>query len=229
MTPEHVRHIAESENVAATEGGDCMKRSSKFIALAAGIAAAISAAPAFAQYEEDAAGAAVGMGILACYGIVILLALAFFVWWIIMVIDVFKRQEYEFPGSTGSSKTLWIVVLLVGWALGFHWLVAPIYYFMIYKKGPKPGTGIMPAASGGYPAPAAPSAPPASYPPPPSAPAARHRGTSTTRASRASGSRARCTRSARRARSSPGVSVSEHQARSPLAKCQRAPSLPSMS
>lgn len=149
-----------------------MKRSSKFIALAAGIAAALSAAPAFAQYEEDAAGAAVGMGILACYGIVILLALAFFVWWIIMVIDVFKRQEYEFPGSTGSSKTLWIVVLLVGWALGFHWLVAPLYYFMIYKKGPKPGTGVMPAASGGYPAPTAPPTAPAAYPPPPSAPVA---------------------------------------------------------
>jgi len=148
-----------------------MKRSSKLVALVAGAAAALSAAPAFAQYEEDAAGAAFGMGILACYGIVILIALAFFVWWIIMVIDVFKRQEYEFPGSTGSSKTLWIVVLLVGWALGFHWLVTPIYYFMVYKKGPKPGTGMAPVAPAGYPAPVAPTAP-AAYPPPPSAPVA---------------------------------------------------------
>lgn len=146
-----------------------MKRSSRFIALTAWTAAALSATPALAQSSsEDAAGAALGIGILACYGVLFLVLMAFFVWWIILVIDLFKREEYEFPGSTGSSKTMWIVIMLVGWAVGFLWVVTPVYYFMVYKKGPKPGTGIKPSATSGY-APAAPSA----YPPPPSTPMAR--------------------------------------------------------
>ncbi|MBU4555299.1 MAG: hypothetical protein KJ747_00305 [Actinobacteria bacterium] len=149
-----------------------MKRSSRFIALAAWAASALSTTPALAQSSsEDAAGAALGIGILACYGVLFLVLMAFFIWWIILVIDLFKREEYEFPGSTGSSKTLWIVIMLVGWAVGFLWVVTPVYYFMVYKKGPKPGTGMKPSAPSGYapsPAPAAPSA----YPPPPSAPMA---------------------------------------------------------
>ncbi|MDO9108307.1 MAG: hypothetical protein Q7U89_04860, partial [Coriobacteriia bacterium] len=90
-----------------------MKRSSRFIALAAWTAAALSTTPALAQSSpEDAAGAALGIGILACYGVLFLVLMAFFIWWIILVIDLFKREEYEFPGSTGSSKTLWIVIML---------------------------------------------------------------------------------------------------------------------
>ena len=36
--------------------------------------------------------------------------LAFFVLWIWMLIDVFQRQEWEFPGTNGSSKTTWIII-----------------------------------------------------------------------------------------------------------------------
>jgi len=103
---------------------------------------------------------------LACYGVLLLVAIAFFIWWIILLVDLFKRQEWEFPNSTGSSKTLWMVVMLVGWAVGFSWLAAILYYFMVYKKGPKPGTMQAPSVQ----APAA-YAPPAAPPPPP-APAA---------------------------------------------------------
>ncbi|MDP2182492.1 MAG: hypothetical protein Q8K99_07970 [Actinomycetota bacterium] len=153
-----------------------MKRSfSTFSSIAVGAITLFAAAPAFAQtYGDDAAGAAVGFGILACWGIVILVMLAFFIWWVILVIDAFKRQEYEFPNSTGSSKTMWLVILLVGWFLGFHWVVAPVYYFMIVKKGPKPGTGAPAAAATppmAAPPMAAPPAPPAPSVQPPAPPA----------------------------------------------------------
>jgi hypothetical protein len=153
-----------------------MKRSTKLLALMTGTSSLFAASPAFAQYSDDAAGAALGFGLLACYGIVLLVLLAIFVWWIFMVIDAFKRQEYEFPNSTGNSKTIWLVVLLVGWAVGFLWAVTPVYYFMVYKKAPKPGTVAPPAATAPAPtyqppAPAAPQAPPAAPPAPPAPPA----------------------------------------------------------
>jgi len=151
-----------------------MKRSSKIVALAAGIAAALAASPALAQTYggEDAAAATFGIAYLACMGIFGLVYLATFIWWIVLLVDLFKRQEYEFPGSTGNSKTLWLVIMLVGGLLFSAFLIVDlVYYFMIYKKGPKPGTGMAPTAAGVYPTPAPPPTQ-AAYPPPPSAPVA---------------------------------------------------------
>ncbi len=141
-----------------------MKRSIRYsLVTALAVAAGTAAGPAFAQPAEDAAGAAIGIGIIACWGCAAVVALAAFVWWVFMVIDVIKRQEWEFPGSTGSSKTMWLLILLLGGLIfGLFAVVAAVYYFVIYRKGPKAGT--TGAQGGGFapapPAPPAPMAPP---------------------------------------------------------------------
>jgi asparagine N-glycosylation enzyme membrane subunit Stt3 len=49
--------------------------------------------------------------------------------WIIMLIDLIKRDDKEFPSSSKDQKMLWLlIVLLTGWIGGV------IYYFMVYKK-----------------------------------------------------------------------------------------------
>lgn len=122
-------------------------------ALLGSLSGALAATPALAQTDtSDAAGAGITIFLLVCYGIVLIIALALFIFWIIMLVDCIKRQENEFPNSTGSSKTLWLAVLLVGWLIGFYWLAAIIYYFMVKRKAAS-----MP--------PAAPPPPPASMPP----------------------------------------------------------------
>lgn len=104
-------------------------------ALSGGLLGVLTAAPALAQTaSDDAAGAAIGMGILVCSGLIGLIFFALFIFWVVMLIDCIKRDEADFPGSTGSSKTLWLAILIVGWLIGFYWLAAVIYYFMIKKK-----------------------------------------------------------------------------------------------
>lgn len=130
------------------------------------------------DYSSGAGDAAGGVFVLVCMGIFWLIALAFVILNIWMLVDSIKRQEYEFPGSTGSSKTLWIVLLAVGLFLGLGGLVAIFYYFMVYRKA-KRGTMAAPAATyttsqppygAPTPAPYTPPAPPA-YTPPPAPPA----------------------------------------------------------
>ncbi len=90
---------------------------------------------------SDAAASALcgGFGLLylACYGIIIIAAIGLFVFWLIMLIDCIQRQEVDFPNSTGNSKTIWLVALLVAWIFGLNWLVAILYYFMVKRKAPR--------------------------------------------------------------------------------------------
>lgn len=132
-----------------------------------------------------AAGGA-GIAWLLCVGIFGLIGLLLLILGVWMLVDVIQRQEYEFPNSTGSSKTLWLILLIAGLVTGFYWIIAPIYYFKIFKAV-KRGTiappqqpygqqyppaypqGYAPQAPQGYqPAPAQP-APPAYAPPAPPA------------------------------------------------------------
>ena len=114
----------------------------------------------------NAAAGGLGIAYLACLGIFGLLALLLFVLNVWMLIDCAGRQEYEFPGSTGSSKTLWLVLLIAGLVVGFGWIAAIVYYFKVFKVI-KRGT-IAPSAPQQY----APPAPPAYQPPPVYAPPA---------------------------------------------------------
>jgi len=126
--------------------------------------------------SSNAGGAAVGFAFFACYGFFILLALAMFAFNIWMLIDSLQRQEYEYPNSTGSSKTLWIIILAVGLVIGYGGIAALIYFFMVYKKL-KRGTVPAPQMAPQYAQPAAPAyvppappAPPVYEPPAPPAP-----------------------------------------------------------
>jgi hypothetical protein len=95
---------------------------------------------AYAQSAATAAaaaktGLALGAGFLAFIWIYSLICLAFFVWWIILIIDLSKR---DFP-----EKTTWMIILIVGLVIGLVWLVDLLYYFMVVKK---PSNGNKPAA-----------------------------------------------------------------------------------
>ena len=140
-----------------------MKRTLRFLMVpAATLSLVFTATPALAQ--ETFGDEGVGAVICGCYGILILFGLATFAFWIWMLIDVIQRQEYEFPNSTGNSKTIWLVIMLASWVLSAYWLAAVIYYFMVFKKI-KRGTTPPPAAGGGY---GPPPAGPGMTPPPPS-------------------------------------------------------------
>jgi len=124
-----------------------MKQSLKRVApIAVGLATLAPAAQAFAQYEGDE-GAALGAvcGFYACLGIFGLASIAFWVW---MLIDLIQRQEYEFPNSQGNSKTIWLVVMGVGFFVA-PLIAAVVYYFMVYKKV-KRGSLTAPAQGAAY-------------------------------------------------------------------------------
>jgi len=155
-----------------------MKRSfSLSTSLTVGAITLLTAVPALAQdytYDyssEDPAAALAGMGIWAfCCMIPMLLLAVFNIW---MLVDAIMRQEYEYPGSTGNSKIIWILLLV------FVGLLAAIfYYFMVFRKLKRGKGGPAPmAAPGGYQPPAAPPmapppAPPMAPPAPPMAPPA---------------------------------------------------------
>ena len=131
----------------------------------------------------NAVGAGFGFAVIACYGIVLLVALALFAFTVWMIIDALARQDWEFPVGSGT-KNLWVILMVVGIFFGFGWIVALIYYFMVFKKikrgtmappaGYAPGTPPMyappaPPAAPMY-APPAPPVPPMPAPEPPAAP-----------------------------------------------------------
>lgn len=98
--------------------------------------------PALAQTNSDDA-LATGMGLvtLICVGVVLLVSLAFFVFWIVMLVDCFQRDNSEFPNATENTKTVWVVILLVSWLFSLYWLAAIIYYFMVKRKMPRQAKG----------------------------------------------------------------------------------------
>jgi formate hydrogenlyase subunit 3/multisubunit Na+/H+ antiporter MnhD subunit len=105
------------------------------------------------------------IGIVLFYGFFILLGLASFVFWIVELIDVARR---EFRDS--STKTIWLLVVIFAHGLG-----ALIYYFAGKPQGWLPGEAPlyppnpMPpySQSGQWPPPPGASYPQNPYSPPP--------------------------------------------------------------
>jgi hypothetical protein len=153
-------------------GGEYVKRSHRILTLLTASTSALlaTATPALAQYEYTG-DEGLAFGIVCCYGFVLLFGLAFLGFWIWMLIDSIQRQEYEYPNSSGNTKTIWLVILLASWVISAYWIAALAYYFMVYRKI-KRGTMQPPTTGGGYAPPGGGSAPPppssgAGTPPPP--------------------------------------------------------------
>lgn len=111
--------------------------------LAAVSATALSLAPLAvkaAEYEYDyststssgdaAAGAAFAGVFLVFWLVFLAVALGFFIFWIFMLIDAFKRTNWK----DENQKNLWIIILIVGFVVGLSGIAALVYYFVI-KRG----------------------------------------------------------------------------------------------
>lgn len=122
--------------------------------MSSGLFAAIAPVVAFAQTTSDydynynysydagssAAAAGLGIGLMVMWGIFMLVALAFFVFWIMMLMDAMKRQWPE--------RTTWLVVLIVSFFLGLSWIASILYFFLVKRKnvGTMGGGAAAPAA-----------------------------------------------------------------------------------
>jgi len=89
--------------------------------------------------SEEAAIAAGGTtllglaGIWICFIVVFWLAGIFlFVVWIIMLVDCAKRDNSEFPNAGESTKTMWLLIIILASGVG-----SIIYYFLVRKKMPR--------------------------------------------------------------------------------------------
>jgi uncharacterized BrkB/YihY/UPF0761 family membrane protein len=124
----------------------------KIFATVSGLAlSAVAPVAAFAQSYDynynydyssgatDVAATGLGIGLMIMWGIAMIVGLAFFILWIMMLVDAFKRQWPE--------RTTWLVILIVGFFLGLSWLAAILYYFLVKRKNVGTmGGGSMPAA-----------------------------------------------------------------------------------
>ena len=90
------------------------------------------------NHSPDPSGGIIA-GIVLFYGFFILLALASFVFWIVEIVDVARR---EFKDS--NTKLLWLLVVILAHGLG-----ALIYYFAGRPQGWLPGEA--PRYPQGYP------------------------------------------------------------------------------
>jgi len=84
--------------------------------------------------SADAAGLSAMLASLGIFGVIIplccgLIGLIFLVFNIWMLVDVLKRTEVELP-----SKTMWMVLLIIGLLTGLGGIVALVYYFGPKKK-----------------------------------------------------------------------------------------------
>jgi len=94
---------------------------------------------------QNAAAAFAGTFIAGLAGLWIFLivlisgiALFFFIFWIIMLVDCAKRKPEEFPDGGQNSKTLWIILLTVTFFLGnSNGIAAIVYYFVVKRKAPQ--------------------------------------------------------------------------------------------
>ncbi len=81
--------------------------------------------------NEEAEALAAGLFGLGIVGIVIaviglLIGLFFLIFWIIMLIDCFRRDF--------DNKGIWLAALIITFFIGWSWLAAILYYFLVKRK-----------------------------------------------------------------------------------------------
>jgi hypothetical protein len=65
------------------------------------------------------------IGIFCLIGLIFALAIGGTIFWIFMLVDAVKR---EWP-----DRQVWIIILAVSFAMGFHIIAALVYYFMVKR------------------------------------------------------------------------------------------------
>ena len=114
------------------------KKTVKIIMLIMGLILFTTLAITSCSPEEAAvaAGGTAAMGLVGvwiCFIVVCWLAGIFlFVVWIMMLVDCVKRDNSEFPNAGESTKTMWILILILASGVG-----SIIYYFVVRKKMPR--------------------------------------------------------------------------------------------
>lgn len=101
----------------------------------------LTSTDAVAVTTASTAGAGLAIGVMILIGIFAIVGLALFILWIFMLIDAFKRTNWQ----DESQKNLWIIILIVSFFLSLNGLAAIIYYFVV-KRGLDKGSKTPPAA-----------------------------------------------------------------------------------
>lgn len=78
---------------------------------------------------SNAAAAGIFAGVWIFILIFAVIGIITLIFWIFMLIDAFKRTNWQ----DDNQKTVWLVVLLVSFLFGLHFIGALIYYFVIYR------------------------------------------------------------------------------------------------
>jgi hypothetical protein len=90
-------------------------------------------------YPDPSAGIAGLFGSLCCFAYIIpvLIAIAGTVFWIVTLVDVLQRNDWEFPSHQQGSgdRVVWVLVVLL-----LHIVGAIIYYFVVMKPYPRSRT-----------------------------------------------------------------------------------------
>jgi magnesium-transporting ATPase (P-type) len=66
--------------------------------------------------------------------ILVMLALAFWIW---MLVDAIKREESSYEKLGSGEKNLWVILLIVSLFFSFNFIMALMFYFVIFQKSKK--------------------------------------------------------------------------------------------
>ena len=98
-------------------------------------------------------GAMMALGFVLQLVVLGVLAAAFPLFWIWMLVDSVLRAEHEYPGGGANDKVVWVLLIAL------LQIVAVFYFFMVYRKvkrSPAPrstvGAGVSPPVEATLPA-----------------------------------------------------------------------------
>lgn len=88
-----------------------------------------TASDAAAGAATAAAAGGLFAGLAVFWLIFVVVGIALLIFWIFMLMDVFKRTNWK----QESDKNLWLIILLVGLIVGLGPLAAIVYYFAVKR------------------------------------------------------------------------------------------------